>query len=110
MVGLISHKKRLTIQNGISNMTRKEEIEQAAEEYYNKVKYLSDLSALPITTFKAGAEWADKTMLDNVCDFIKINAYKYGKVKFVDDRAIFDFRTDRFIEDLRKAMEGGETS
>lgn len=91
-------------------MTRKEEIKQAAEEYYDKVKYLSDLSASPITTFKAGAEWSDKTMLDKICDFIKINAYKYGKVKFVDNKAIFDFRTDRFIEDLMKAMKGGETS
>jgi hypothetical protein len=45
-------------------MTRKEEIEQAAEQYYNKVKYLSDLSAFPIPAFKAGAEWADKTMID----------------------------------------------
>ena len=86
-------------------MARKEEIEQAAEEYYNKVKYLSDLSASPITTFKAGAEWADKTMLDNVCDFIKINAYKYGKVKFVDDRATFDFRILPFLYDLKQAME-----
>ena len=42
-------------------MTRKEEIEQAAKEYYNEVKYLSDLSAFPIAAFKAGAEWADKT-------------------------------------------------
>lgn len=56
-------------------------------------------------SFVAGAEWADKTMLNKVCDFIKINAYKYGKVKFVDNKATFDFRTDRLIEDLRKVME-----
>lgn len=42
-------------------MTRKEEREQAAENYYNEVKYLSDLSAFPISAFKAGAEWADRT-------------------------------------------------
>lgn len=42
--------------------TRKEEIKkQASEEYYNKVRYLSDLSATPINAFKVGAEWADKT-------------------------------------------------
>ena len=48
-------------------MTRKEEIEKAAEDYYNEVKYLSDLSAFPIAAFKAGAEWADRTMIDNAC-------------------------------------------
>ena len=41
--------------------TRKEEIKQASEEYYNKVRYLSDLSATPINAFKAGVEWADRT-------------------------------------------------
>ena len=40
-------------------MTREEEIVQASENYYNEVKYLSDLSAFPIAAFKAGADWAD---------------------------------------------------
>ena len=45
-------------------------------------------------------------MLERVCKFIEDNAYKYGKVKFVNDnKATFDFRTDKFIESLRKAME-----
>ena len=86
-------------------MTREEEIKQAAEEYYNKVKYLSDLSAFPIAAFKAGAEWGDRTILDKVCDFIKINAYKYGKVKFVDNKATFDFRTNTFLNDLKQVIE-----
>ena len=47
-------------------MTRKEEIEQAAEDYYNEVKYLSDLSAFPVAAFKAGAEWADKTIIEKL--------------------------------------------
>lgn len=52
-----------------------------------------------------GAEWADETMIDKVCEFIRINAYKYRQLKFVKNKATFDFRTDRLIEDLRKAME-----
>jgi hypothetical protein len=45
-------------------------------------------------------------MIDKVCAFIEENAYKYGKVIFVNDnKATFDFRTDKFIESLRKAME-----
>lgn len=47
-------------------MTRKEEIEKAAEDYYNEVKYLSDLSAFPIAAFKAGAEWADGSMTEKL--------------------------------------------
>lgn len=86
-------------------MTREEEIKQASENYYNEVKYLSDLSAFPIAAFKAGAEWADETMIDKVCEFIRINAYKYRQLKFVKNKATFDFRTDRLIEDLRKSME-----
>ena len=43
-----------------------------------------------------------KQLINEVCDFIKVNSYKYGKVKFVDDKATFDFRTDRFIEDLKE--------
>ena len=103
-------------------MTRKEEVRNASVAYNEKVgkllvmggdNILSEEEYLEFNknpSFIAGAEWADKTMLDKVYDFIKINAYKFGKVKFVDNKAIFDFRTDRFIEDLMKAMKGGETS
>lgn len=50
-------------------------------------------------------EWADKTMLDRVYDFIISNIYKYGKVKFVDNKATFDFRMNTFLNDLKQAME-----
>ena len=81
-------------------MTRKEEIKTAARLYSpNNAHHTAD-------TFEYGAEWADKTMIARVCKFIEENAYKYGKVKFVNDnKATFDFRTDIFIESLRKAME-----
>lgn len=46
-----------------------------------------------------------RTMLDKVYDFIIANVYKYGKVKFVDNRATFDFRTNTFLNDLKQAME-----
>ena len=85
-------------------MTRKEEIEQAAENYYNEVKYLSDLSAFPIAAFKTGAKWADKTMLDKVCEWLKENTpkyYWYNNVKGTQGVRWFDM-----VEDLRKAMGG----
>ena len=74
-------------------MTRKEEIEQAAEEYYNEVKYLSDLSAFPIAAFKAGAEWADGSMIDKVCKYL-YQKLKNGKVL-----------SSQLIDNLRKEME-----
>ena len=43
-----------------------------------------------------------KQLINKVCDFIKVNSYKYGKIKFVDDKATFDFRTDSLIEDLKE--------
>ena len=83
-------------------MTRKEEIQKAAEDYYNEVKYLSDLSAFPIAAFKAGAEWADKTMLDKVCEWVEDNIYDYLYIYQVFNVAEYKHE---LIEDLRKAME-----
>ena len=86
-------------------MTRKEEIEQAAEDYYNEVKYLSDLSAFPIAAFKAGAEWADKTMIDRACEWLS------GHLDFLstyyDDEFIEDIDRSDIIKYFRKAMGEG---
>ena len=70
-------------------MTRKEEIQKAAEEYYNEVKYLSDLSAFPLAAFKAGAEWADRSMIDKAIKFFQSKS-KHGMIEeninvFVDE-------------------------
>ena len=83
-------------------MTRKEEIKQAAEEYYNEVKYLSDLSAFPIAAFKEGAEWADRTMIEKVCEWLEDNIYDYLYINRDFNEA--DYKNE-LIEDLRKAME-----
>lgn len=80
-------------------MTRKEEREHAAYDFVS-IDYNS-----PYTNFIQGAEWADRTMLNKVYDFIIANIYKYGKVKFVDNRATFDFRMNTFLNDLKQAME-----
>ena len=94
--------------NKLTIMTRKEEIEQfaneqvqGAEKLYGYKYSIKDVKY----AFEAGAEWADRTMIDKVCEFIRINAYKYGKVKFIDNGATFDFRTNTFLNDLKKAME-----
>lgn len=83
-------------------MTRKEEREQAVQK--NKFGNFHSQVAYEFG-FQQGAEWADRTMLDKVYDFIIANAYKYGKVKFVDNKATFDFRMNTFLNDLKQAME-----
>lgn len=82
-------------------MTRKEEIVQAANNYKAQFPdgYIKEY------VYIDAAEWADRTMIDKVCEFIRINAYKYRQLKFVKNKATFDFRTDRLIEDLRKTIE-----
>ncbi len=47
----------------------------------------------------------EKELLNKVYDFIIANVYKYGKVKFVDNRATFDFRMNTFLNDLKQVME-----
>jgi len=44
--------------------------------------------------------------IEKACNFIRINAYKYRKLKFVKNKPTFDFRTDWLIEDLRNYMKG----
>lgn len=99
------------------NLSRKEEIRNASVAYnekYGKLlviggdSILSEEEYLEFNknpSFIAGAEWADRTMLDKVYDFIIANVYKYGKVKFVDDRVTFDFRMNTFLNDLKQAVE-----
>lgn len=64
-------------------MTREEQIEKEA----NRVSYNTD----ECHSFILGAEWADKTMIDKACEFLK--QYNSG------------VRGKEFIEIFRKAME-----
>lgn len=78
-------------------MTRKEELQVAKNAFVNKA--LGDLwspahSRLCELSFEAGAEWADKTMIDKACDWLK----NY----FIEEEIP---RYDNFIINFRKAME-----
>lgn len=76
-------------------MTRKQEILQQAnaEAKANRI-------AFPEVAVKKGfihgAEWADKTMIEKACEFIKGEKWKY-----TDSRE----GTEQIIEDFCKAME-----
>ena len=83
-------------------MTREEEIHEAAKEFA-----FSDKTETPdfcdvINDFYYGAKWADKTMLDRACEWLKTLTYQ----EFAGaplERLI----TDELIAEFRQAMKGG---
>lgn len=95
-------------------MTREEQLEQAALNYghNNPYCYWNDDDLYeedyesPSQDFKAGAEWADRTMIDNIYDWLKHYLDCYVEVEgehaFITDLKI---HTDLIIEDLKKYLE-----
>ena len=82
-------------------MTRKEEREQAANAYAVEAYYNDVDKNVGFADFLVGAEWADKTMLDKVCEWI--NEHKDWYIE-TEDNGIAGWITDEFVEELRKAM------
>ena len=79
-------------------MTREEEIMQEANTLYSVSHPFIDIAK---ESFIEGAKWADKTMLEKVCEWIKENIDK--------DLVIYNnqswIKRDVFIDKLKKAME-----
>ena len=80
-------------------MTRKEERRQASIEYHTKPHYEAIKD-----DFLRGAEWADETMIDKVCNWLEENmcfttGIAHGIVGYQCAAM------ECFINDLRKAME-----
>ena len=81
-------------------MTREKEIEQAMKDSVAGTIYASGWGMTPQATdllecaFTKGAEWADRTMLDKVCEWLKENVRVFQK------EDIGDF----ILANLRKEM------
>ena len=81
-------------------MTRQQEIEQAMKASVAETIYASGWGMTPQATdllecaFTKGAEWADRTMLDKVCEWLKENVRVFQK------EDIGDF----ILANLRKEM------
>ena len=81
-------------------MTREKEIEQAMKESIAETIYASGWGMTPQATdllecaFTKGAMWADRTMLDKVCEWLKENVRVFQK------EDIGDF----ILANLRKEM------
>lgn len=78
-------------------MTRKKEIEQA---WFGRM--IQSCHRYDEKSFKESAEWADKTMIDKVCEWLRKNIDFYVETKYDED-----FRVDieQLLKDIRKAME-----
>lgn len=75
------------------NKTRKEEIRLTAKkDCFNE--------QITMLGFIAGAEWADRTMIDNACKWLKDYAHIYVS------ETTGDLNEDDLINAFRQAMEG----
>lgn len=88
-------------------MKREEEIEKAAMQVAGVHSDWSNLDCFRMG-FKEGAKFADKTMLDRACEWLKsVLACGYD---YIGDKVViaYDYETVKeFITAFRQAMEGG---
>jgi hypothetical protein len=78
-------------------MTRREEIEKAANDYINSDAVSTMNMQLAFGDFINGAEWADKTMIEKACEWIIENMPHYVSKDYT-------YEVD-MADDFRKAME-----
>ena len=76
-------------------MTRKQQIEGVAQQRNMCVGGKGNIITALMKEFIAGAEWADRTMIDKAYKWLKDNIEYYYYVE----------NFDKMIEDFRKAME-----
>lgn len=73
-------------------MTRKEEIEKTAHEFYKGDE---------VSTFVVAAQWADKTMIEKACKWLINIDFDDFHFRDCDE----SFNNDLFVDAFRKAME-----
>ena len=87
-------------------MTREEERHKAAEEFAFSDKTETQDFHNAINDFYYGAKWADKTMIDKACEWIKENIDIYAKV-VINTKSKYPeiVMCDTFEKNFKKAME-----
>lgn len=81
-------------------MIREEQIREAAYS-----RYCNDSSitfGLSCNCFEEGAKWADKTMIDKACEWLKENIHKYQEY---DESGFYHEKNKFLFKDFKKAME-----
>lgn len=81
-------------------MARKEEIANYAQSFKGKGMEIEELKDIIRLAIIDGALWADKTMIDKVCEWLK----SYRQETNDGTGYIAGIVNDKTIEDLRKAM------
>ena len=99
-------------------MTREEQIREASIDYQLSTDpraiggdafadMAREMNINP--SFIAGANWADKTMIDKAFEWIEENIGGYEDIYYdVGGYVNPEFHTEEFIKDFKKAMKGGE--
>lgn len=82
-------------------MKRKEEREKASKNRADQYSHPAEWNEC-YRHFKEGAEWADKTMIDKACEWIKQHLYDEAYL-FRDNEGTW-VDTDLVVDDLKKAM------
>jgi hypothetical protein len=81
-------------------MTRREEIEKAAFNYINSDAVSPENMQLAFGDFINGAQWADKTMIEKACEWLKFNTNWDDEWDDMGKNMNYGM-----IEEFRKAME-----
>lgn len=84
-------------------MNREKEIIEAANQ--RTMEIFGELDDFQDRTegFIDGANWADKTMIDKVCEWLEDMDFEF-EYHYSEDGFVF-FDKEKFINDFRKAME-----
>jgi hypothetical protein len=77
-------------------MTRKEQVTNKVKEIVHETRY----NAIPSTLFEM-ATWADTTMIEKACEWLKENIWIYINYEGCSGEEL----ENDIIEDFRKAME-----
>ena len=94
-------------------MKRREEIEKAAHQKYPyEGGTLGMICERSIPTFIQGAEWADKTMIEKACEYLRRHMYSTPIFEHDEDENPVNYvcasccdSVEEFIENFRKSME-----
>lgn len=92
-------------------MAREEQIKNAAWDYFQDLDshhfHLLPHCNPQTDAFEAGAKWADKTMIDKACEWLKENIDLYSYNAFNTKSGYTEITlTDEFETAFRQAMKG----
>lgn len=86
---------------------REQDILKASVSWTDKVLTVNEEKA-----FQAGAKWADKTMIEKACEYLRMSMYNTPIFEHDEDANPVNYvcasccdSVEEFIENFRKAME-----